>query len=84
MADQDDIIAGIEAELRVSSQYEEFVVYRTEEEGSVWKVFLRLAEGSGRLDESLEGATAWWTDPARGSADVLSVVPEDEQLLTID
>ncbi len=80
MADQDDIVSGIEAELRASSQCEEFIVDRTQEEGSVWKVFLRLAEGSGRLDESLESATAWWAEPGKGSADVLSVVPEEEQL----
>jgi len=80
MADQDDIIAGIESELRVSSRYEEFVIDRAEEDGSVWKVFLRLTESPGRLDESLEGATAWWAEPSKGSADVLSVVPEEEQL----
>ena len=51
-----------------------------EQEGPVWKVFLRLDEGTGRLDGSLEGSTAWWAEPGKGSADVLSVVPEDEQL----
>lgn len=80
IADRDDILAGIEAELRISSQYEEFIVDRTEREGSIWKLFPRLIEGSGRLDEALEGSAAWWAEPVRGSADVLSVAPENEQL----
>jgi predicted nucleic acid-binding protein len=31
----------------------------------------------GRLDESLEGARAWWPAPPKATAAVLSVVPED-------
>lgn len=32
------------------------------------------------MDESYEGATAWWPGPPKGAADVLSVVPGESQL----
>jgi DNA replication ATP-dependent helicase Dna2 len=76
----DDVLYGIKAELAASSEFEEFVIRRVEQHGSVRKVFLKLAEGDGRLDESLEGSEAWWPGPPKGAADVLSVVPEEEQL----
>ncbi|MEO8372283.1 MAG: DEAD/DEAH box helicase, partial [Candidatus Solibacter sp.] len=31
-------------------------------------------------DESLEGSESWWAGPPKGAADVLSVIPEEEQL----
>ncbi len=71
---------GISAELEASSEYEEFVVRNVEQEGTIYKVFLNLEEGDGRLDESLEGAGAWWPGPPKGAADVLSVIPEEEQI----
>jgi hypothetical protein len=76
----DDVLYGIKAELAASSEFEEFVIRKVEQDGSVRKVFLKLAEGDGRLDESLEGSEAWWPGPPKGAADVLSVVPEEEQL----
>jgi DNA replication ATP-dependent helicase Dna2 len=76
----DDVLYGLKAELAASSEFEEFVIRRVEQDGSVRKVFLKLADGDGRLDESLEGSEAWWAGPPKGTADVLSVVPEEEQL----
>jgi DNA replication ATP-dependent helicase Dna2 len=76
----DDVIYGLKAELAASSEFEEFVIRRVEPAGSVRKVFVKLEEGSGRLDESLEGSESWWAGPPKGAADVLSVVAEEEQL----
>jgi hypothetical protein len=75
-----DVLDGIRAELAACSECEEFVIRNVERDGSIYKVFLNLAEGDGRLDESLEGAAAWWPGPPKGAADVLSVVPEEEQI----
>ena len=41
---------------------------------------MQPSERNAQLDESLEGAAAWWPGPPRGSADVLSVVPEELQI----
>jgi DNA replication ATP-dependent helicase Dna2 len=75
-----DVRDGIRAELRLTSESEDFVVQRVATDGCVHKVFLNLDEGDGRLDESLEGALAWWPGPPNGAADVLAVLPEQEQV----
>jgi hypothetical protein len=76
-----DILNGIEAELADTPEYYDFRVARTEREGEVWKVYVNLTdEKSKGLDESLEGATAWWAGPPKGGADVLSVIAEAEQI----
>jgi hypothetical protein len=76
----DNVLRGIKAEMAASSEFEEFVVRKVEQDGSIRKVFLNLDQAGGRLDDSLEGSEAWWAGPPKGAADVLSVVPEEEQL----
>ena len=46
----DDVIYGLRAELAASSEFEEFVIRRVEQDGSVRKVILKLEDGDGRLD----------------------------------
>lgn len=79
---QDNILYGIDAELKESRRAERFRIEGRQQDGSVWKVWLTPGESGGRLDESLEGAVAWWPGDQRGigkgTADVLSVVPEEE------
>jgi len=80
-SDRDDILDGIEAELRDTPEYYEFVVHGSEKEADIWKVHVDLTNvHSNGLDESLEGAAAWWLGPPKGGADVLSVLPEEEQI----
>ena len=76
----DNVLGGIKAEMAAASEFEEFVVRKVEQDGSIRKVFLNLDQAGGRLDDSLEGSEAWWAGPPKGAADVLSVVPEEEQL----
>jgi hypothetical protein len=81
LATQYEICEGIAAELDKSSEFEEFVVAARQEEGKLWKVFVDLAQYTkSGLDETLEGAAAWWAGPPKGGADVLSVNPETEQI----
>jgi hypothetical protein len=76
-----DIQAGIEAELADTPQYLDYRVASIKKEGEVWKVYVDLRDDNSRgLDESFEGATAWWAGPPKGGADVLSVIPENEQI----
>lgn len=77
-----NILYAIDAEIKKSQDAERFKVEALEQDGAVWKVWLDPAELGGRLDESLEGAYAWWPGDqkgvGKGVADVLSVVPEEE------
>jgi len=75
------IINGIDAELAIAAEYIPFVVERREQDGAVWKLFVDLAETrTSGLDESLEGSPAWWAGPPKGGADILSVIPEEQQI----
>src|SRR6266566_4580435 len=78
---QTEVCAAIEAEFSASSKYSEFIVAACEPDGELWKVFVDLT-GDARtgLDERLEASAAWWAGPPRGTADVLSVNAETEQI----
>lgn len=79
--DRHEIRRGIEAELAESARFLDFVVRDVSRTGNVWTVEVDLnASRRGGLDESLEGSAAWWAGPPKGTADVLSVLPESEQI----
>ena len=79
---QGEILKAIRDELSQSSHYIDFTVDYSRREGDVWTVFVDLSrENAKGLDESFEGAVAWWpADPGNGAADVLSVIPENQQI----
>lgn len=88
-----DVRAALDAELSATPEYYDFKVLKSEREGSLWRVTLEagyvFAEGQrpgaasaqALLDDSLDGASAWWGAPAKGGASVLAVVAEDDQLV---
>jgi hypothetical protein len=88
-----DLRAALDAELAATPEYYDFKVLRTERDGALWRVTLEpgyvYAEGrrpgaasaQALLDDSLDGASAWWGAPARGGASVLAVLAEDDQLV---
>lgn len=88
-----DVRAALNAELEATPEYYDFKVLHAEREGVLWRVTLETgyvyAEGlrPGQspaqvlLDDSLDGATAWWGAPVKGGAGVLAVIVEDDQLL---
>jgi DNA replication ATP-dependent helicase Dna2 len=78
MLPQSAIITGIESELKESHKPERFRLTAKERDGAVWKIWLNSEDLRGRLDESLEGAMAWWPGPPKGTGAILSVVPEEE------
>lgn len=80
-----EIITAIEHELEHSNQPLRFEVMSVRREPlELWSVFVRPAtEGRSGLDESLEGAAAWWPGPPGqppGSGDVLAVIPSVSQI----
>lgn len=78
---RDDILDGIRAELDATPKYFEFKVRGSKREDAIWIVYVDLTNvNSTGLDDSMEGSAAWWAGPPKGGADVLSVVPENEQI----
>lgn len=88
-----DVRAALNAELAATPEYYDFKVLHTERDGPLWRVTLTpgyvYAEGQrpgqasaqALLDDSLDGASAWWGAPTKGGASILAVVPEDDQLV---
>ena len=88
-----DLRSALNAELAATPEYYDFKVLRTERDGVLWRVTLQagyvFAEGQrpgaaspqALLDDSLDGAAAWWGAPVKGGASVLAVVVEDDQLV---
>lgn len=74
------IISAIEYEADLGSKPLDWTIHGREKHGKLWKVFVAPSHHNGQLDDSLEGAAAWWPGPPKGSADVLSVVPEELQI----
>jgi hypothetical protein len=88
-----DVRAALSAELAATPEYFDFKVLRAERDGALWRVTLEpgyvhaegqrpgQASSQALLDDSLDGASAWWGAPAKGGASVLAVVAEDDQLV---
>lgn len=88
-----DIRAALDAELLATPEYYDFKVLHAERDGPLWRVTLEpgyvFAEGQrpgaasaqALLDDSLDGASAWWGAPAKGGASVLAIIAEEDQLV---
>ena len=88
-----DVRLALSAELAATPEYYDFKVLRTDREGLLWRVTLEpgyvyaegqrpgMASAQALLDDSLDGAAAWWGAPVKGGASVLAVVAEDDQLV---
>ena len=88
-----DLREALNAELAATPEYYDFKVLRSDRDGPLWRVTLMpghvhaegqrpgSASAQALLDDSLDGASAWWGAPAKGGASVLAVLPEDDQLV---
>ena len=96
-----DLRAALNAELEATPEYYDFKVLQRCQEGALWRVRLEpgyvYAEGQrpgaasaqALLDDSLDGASAWWgvapgavrTVARGGGASVLAVWPEDDEVV---
>lgn len=77
-----EILSAIRDELSRSSRYIDFTVDQRWRDGNLWSIFVDLSVDNAKgLDESYEGSVAWWlAEPRNGAADVLSVIPENQQI----
>jgi DNA replication ATP-dependent helicase Dna2 len=84
MTSRSEVINAVQDELARSSPCVEFEVAARRREGKLWSVFVDLSSATDPtkgLDEAYEEATAWWVaKPKNGAADVLSVIPENQQI----
>jgi hypothetical protein len=75
-----DILNAIEEELRVEAAPVCFLVTDSRQEGQVWRLSVEPKDRKRGLDESLEEAVAWWSGPPSGSAEVLSVIVDTDEI----
>lgn len=82
------IRSAIGAELEATPEYYDFKVQETTREGDLWRVTVKPGAahtdgGYSRvvLDDSFDGASAWWAGPPKGAANVLTVISEDDQII---
>ena len=77
-----DVLGAIEDELREQQKATVFTVACVKRVGQVWVLTVDPPKHvrSNALDENLEGSTAWWAGPPKGSADVLSVIAEESRI----
>lgn len=76
----DEILEAIQQELLESARFQQFKVAAFGRKGDIWQLTVDPVGSKSALDESLEGAAAWWKGPPSGSADVLSVIPDTDQI----
>jgi DNA replication ATP-dependent helicase Dna2 len=75
-----EILEGIDQELLESAKFHRFKVSGVSRKGNIWQLTVDPLGSRSALDESLEGAAAWWKGPPTGAADVLSIVPDTDQI----
>lgn len=82
MIDHIDLIEGIKEEIRATPHFIEYTVLGKEREKALWKITISVQDKSrNELDESLEGAAVWWKGAINGTAEILSVLPEDSKII---
>jgi DNA replication ATP-dependent helicase Dna2 len=83
-----EIQSAILSETQDTPEYFDFKVRHSLPDGKLWRVsvdtglvYIDGNRGHVVLDESFEGATAWWAGPQKGGGEVLTVIPEEEQIV---
>ena len=74
-----DILTAIGKELEQSSGAIPLRITRQQRLVDIWTVFVDTESTHG-LDETMEDSVAWWPGSPKGAADVLSVLPEEQQI----
>lgn len=78
-----DIRSAISQELEATPAYYDFKVRECVFEDGLYRVTVQPQAVYPKvvLDESLEDAEAWWPKPHKGSAKILAVVAEEDQII---
>lgn len=83
-----DIRIGISNEIEATPEYFDFRVRCSQRDGKLWVVTVNGASvftdghlANVVLDESFDGANAWWSGPPKGNGQVLTVNSAEEQIV---
>ncbi|WP_295450777.1 DEAD/DEAH box helicase [uncultured Thiodictyon sp.] len=86
-----EIRTAISSELAATPEYYDFKVQAIERVQNIWRMTIQpgAVHADGRhtrvvLDDSFDGAAAWWACPPKGGASVLTVISEDDQIILKD
>lgn len=80
-ADLQEILDGIRLEIAATPKKFAFIVEDLRQTRDLYTVKISTDDSQARgLDESLEGAAAWWAGNPPGHADVLAVDPEQDHI----
>lgn len=83
--DGPEVVSAIREELAAQPECLPFQVTKVRKDGGWWIVGLRrLSKKAQPLDEAFEGSQAWWPEPSKGSAEVLVVNVEDDEVVLVD
>lgn len=74
-----EVQRAAEFELEHAARHHDFEVEERKKLSDIWSLTVQSVGGAG-LDESLEGSRAWWSGDPPGGADVLSVLPERDEI----
>lgn len=75
-----DILTAIDKELEQSSDAICLKVKGQQCLNDIWTVFVDTEKSKRGLDEIMEDYVAWWSGPPKGAAQVLSVIPDKQQI----
>lgn len=78
---QETIVDAVDSELRLQKKTLQFIVTTRTKEGKLWRIILEESDNNTQLDESLEGALVWWNESSQGFAEILTVIPEEHQVI---
>lgn len=71
------IVSALREEQANTPDYLPFKVIARENEKGIWRLEVTGIGPSVKLDESYEGCKVGWSQPTKGAAQILAVIPED-------
>src|SRR3954451_4923876 len=77
----DEIVQAIRYEADLNGAPTHWPIHESHRHGELWKIGLAPRTANDSLDESFEGAGAWWAGPPKGSGDVLAVSPDEFEVV---
>ncbi len=76
-----DIANGVREERLAADRFIDFKIESKRQERALWIITIAFdSRHKNELDESLEGAAVWWGGKPAGTADVLSIIPDELQI----
>ncbi|MHB2154493.1 AAA domain-containing protein [Calditrichota bacterium GD2] len=75
-----NIIRGIESEIENTPEYVDYKIVTRKKDDDIWILEVDQSRSIEPLIESFEGSKVWWGEPQKGTAELLSVIPENNEM----